>query len=413
MTPLALTRIQRWLAVLLVGAGIAGATSGARRGEGAAAQPDGTKAPAARVVVRVQTIAPTAIPEFSEAVGTVRSRTTTVLSSKVMAWVRAVLAAEGERVTAGQPLIRLDDRDLVAQLRRADAALEEAHNALDEAEKAIAAAEAARAAAVANSQFAEATLRRYQLMLEQEAVSRQEFDAVLAKQKAADAELGRAEATIKALQAKKRQVLAKIAQAKAEAANAQLHLEYATIRAPLDGIVLEKRAEVGTLAAPGVPLLVLEDSRAYRLEAAVPEAQLRQITLGLPVTVSLEALGRAELAGAVAEITPAADPASRTVVVKIELPSVAGLRSGLYGKARFPKGERPALLLPRSALIERGQLQSVFVVEEGNVARLRLVTTGKRYGDRVEILSGLKAGDAVVVAGMERLVDGAAVEVAR
>ncbi|HXH11835.1 MAG TPA: efflux RND transporter periplasmic adaptor subunit [Alphaproteobacteria bacterium] len=362
-------------------------------------------------VVRVQTVVLEPIAESFEAVGSVRSRTTTVLSSKVVSYAREVLVREGDRVKAGQPMILLDDRDLAAQLRRAEAALEEAQSAADEVEKAIAAAEAARVAAAANKQFADATLRRYRLMLEHEAVSPQEFDAVLAKQQAAQAELARAGAMIKALQAQKRQVLAKIAQAKAEMANAQISLEYTTIRAPIDAVVLERKVEAGMLAAPGVPLLVIEDPRVYRLEVYVPESLLGDITLGMQVTTGLEALGRTELVGTVAEIVPTADPASRTFVVKIDLPSVAALRSGMYGKARFPKGERLAVLLPRSALVERGQLQSVYVVEEGEVARLRLVNTGKIYDDRMEMLSGLQVGDKVIVEGVDRLVDGVTVEV--
>jgi len=361
--------------------------------------------------VRVQAVVLEPIAESFEAVGSVRSRTTTVLSSKVVSYAREVLVREGERVKAGQPLILLDDRALAARLRRVEAALEEAQSAADEVEKAIAAAEAARVAAAAHQQFADATLRRYRLMLEQEAVSPQEFDAVLAKQQAAQAELARAGAMIKALQAKKRQVLAKIAQARAEMASAQISLEYTTIRAPIEAVVLERKVEPGMLAAPGVPLLVIEDPRAYRLEVYVPESLLGDITLGMRVTLSLEALGRTELVGTVAEIVPTADPTSRTVVVKVDLPSVAALRSGMYGKARFPKGERLAVLLPRSALVERGQLQSVYVVEEGEVARLRLVNTGKIYDDRMEILSGLLVGDKVIVEGVDRLVDGVAVEV--
>jgi len=206
----------------------------------------------------------------------------------------------------------------------------------------------------------------------QQAASHQEHDAVLAKQKTARAELVRAEAMMQALQAKQRQVLARIEQARAEVANAQVSLGYATLRAPLDGVVLERRVEVGTLAAPGVSLLTLEDPRGFRLEAHVPESQVGGMALGM---------------------------------------QVAGLRSGIYGKARFPTGERVALLVPQSALLERGQLQHVYVVEEREMARLRLVKTGKAYGDRVEILAGLKGGDMVVVVGLDRLFDGAPVEV--
>jgi multidrug efflux pump subunit AcrA (membrane-fusion protein) len=234
MLPRSLTRLLRWLGLMFLASGIVCGSLVFLVPERAKAQSDRGTASKAALVVRVQTVAPTPIAEYSEAVGMVRSQVTTVLSSKVVAYIQEVLVREGERVRTGQPLIRLDDRDMAAQIRRAEAALEEAHNAVDEVEKGVAAA---------NSQFADATLKRDQLMLEQQAVSRQEFDAVLAKQKAADAELAQAEATIKALHAKKRQVLAKIVQAKAEVANAQISLGYATIRAPIDAVVLERKAD--------------------------------------------------------------------------------------------------------------------------------------------------------------------------
>jgi membrane fusion protein, multidrug efflux system len=406
-----LQRMRRWLGLTMLAVGIIGASHVFPHGGDAAAQPGEGKGEKPAVTVMAEVLAPTLLPQFCEVTGTVRSQTTTVLSSKVVGYVRVVLVKEGDRVQTGRPLILLDDRDLGAQLRRAEAALEEAQNAVEEVVTGIAAAEASRAAAAANNQFATATLQRYQMMLEQRTVSRQEFDAVQAKQQSAKAELERTDAAIKSLQAKKRQALAKIAQAKAELANAQVYLSYATIRSPIDGIILEKKAEVGSLAAPGVPLLTIEDPRKYRLEVNVPESQISDVAVGGEVFVTIAALGQRDLVGNVGDIVPTADPASRTFLVKIDLPSVEGLRSGMYGKARCPTGERTALLIPRSAVLERGQLQSVYVVEDGKVARLRFVKTGKIYGDQVEILAGLKAAEMIVLEGTDRLVDGTAVEV--
>ncbi|MBI3990393.1 MAG: hypothetical protein HY347_12360 [candidate division NC10 bacterium] len=115
--------------------------------------------------------------------------------------------------------------------------------------------------------------------------------------------------------------------------------------------------------------------------------------------------------GPLVEIVPAADPVSRTFTAKIALPALPGLRSGLFGKALFVAGQRQGMVVPRQAVVERGQLVGVFVLEEGKIARLRLVKMGKTFGDRVEILSGLAAGERIVVEGAQGLSDGSPVEV--
>jgi len=115
--------------------------------------------------------------------------------------------------------------------------------------------------------------------------------------------------------------------------------------------------------------------------------------------------------GRVAELIPAADPASRSVIVKLDLPADLPLRSGMFGRARFPAGERKALVVPAAAVVERGQLSSLFVVGADGVARLRLVTLGERHGERVEVLSGLTPGERIVVEGGDGLADGSRVDV--
>jgi RND family efflux transporter MFP subunit len=173
-------------------------------------------------------------------------------------------------------------------------------------------------------------------------------------------------------------------------------------------VVVERRVEPGDLAVPGQTLLVLDDPRVYRFEAEVGESAVGRVRLRQTVPIVLDALART-LEGRVAEIVPAADPTSRTVTVTVDLPADPELRSGLFGRARFPAGERQALLVPGAVLVERGQLTGVYVVDAHEIARLRLVTTGARQGDRVEILSGLRVGERIVVEGVERVSDGARV----
>ena len=188
---------------------------------------------------------------------------------------------------------------------------------------------------------------------------------------------------------------------------------YSRIAAPINGVVVSRQADVGYMAAPGAPLLTIESGSDYRLEAAVQESQINKIHLRDQVRVQIDALGQQELAGIVVEIVPASDPASRTYLVKISIAPPGGnqqiIRSGLYGKARFITGQTQAITIPRKAVVERGQLTSVYVVDQSGIARMRLVKTGKTYSDRVEVLSGLKEGEQIVVDGVAAVNDGSRV----
>ncbi|HXG21116.1 MAG TPA: efflux RND transporter periplasmic adaptor subunit [Methylomirabilota bacterium] len=345
------------------------------------------------------------------AVGTVKSWKQSVLSAKIVAQITAMHVHEGDRVHADQVLVELDERDVKAQLQRATAGLREATDALAEVERAIQAAEQAISAAAAQQEFALATFKRYQALFERRSVAPQEYDEVVAKQRAATAEVERARAIKASLLAKRQQVLAKIAQTEAEVTSATVAVGYATLRAPFAGLVVAKPAEVGVLAAPGVPLLTLEEER-YRLEATVPESAVNQVQLAQTAAVQIDAVKK-PLTGPVVEIVPAADPLSRTFMVKVELPPESGLRSGMYGKVRFPAGQTTAVAVPRTALVERGQLEGVFALDHENVTHLRLVKTGKTYEDWVEILAGLSPGEHIIVADVEKVSDGRRVESGR
>lgn len=333
-------------------------------------------------------------PIIQEAVGTVRPKIGTVLSAKLMGYVREVHCQTGDRVKAGQLLITLEAREAEAQQRLAEATLAEARMALAEVDNAIAAAKAGQ-------ELARVSFERIKTLFEKKSVSGQEYDE-------AEARLKMSQAQHEMALSKKNQLQEKIHQAEEGVRAAQVMLSNARVTAPWDGLVVARQADPGLLAAPGVPLLTLEKSGGYRLEVAVAESQAAGIRYGQDVPVKIDAFAE-PLMAKVAEIVPSVEPASRTFTVKLDLPSTLPVRSGQFGRALFPAGSRKVLTVPAAAVEERGQLQMVFVVED-SIARARLVTAGEtREGSR-EVLSGLAAGERIAATRPAGLRDGVRVE---
>jgi membrane fusion protein, multidrug efflux system len=323
------------------------------------------------------------VPDLLEAVGTVRAAQTSDAASQMMGNIVEVRAHEGDRVQRGQVLAIIDDSQPRAAVDRAAAAEAAAQQQLVGADSDLA--------------LTESTLQRYQTLWEKKSVSPQEFDEVKARQQAALA----------------RRDMAKAGQAQAQAAlsQARTSLDYTRIRAPFDGVVTEKKADSGTLASPGMPIFTVEDVRRYRLEATVNENDLQYVRIGEQVSVVIDALDNAGLKGKVVQIVPVADAASRTFLVKIDLPTDTRLRSGLFGRAQFSRGERQALLIPRSAVVERGQLQGIYVLDQNKVASLRYITLGRPSGAEVEVLAGLQGGERIVTEPGAVDLDGKHIEV--
>lgn len=160
------------------------------------------------------------------------------------------------------------------------------------------------------------------------------------------------------------------------------------------------------MATAGKPLLKVEDSRAMRLEVTVSGEEAGLIRVGQPVDAVIDALGPEPLAGSVAVIVPRAEASTQSVLVKVDLPGAAGMKSGLYGRGRFAVGRDRALTVPASAVSSIGALDRVYVVDGVGMLRARLVRLGRSYGDRVEVRAGLEAGERVLIEGA-RGVDGA------
>jgi RND family efflux transporter MFP subunit len=347
------------------------------------------------VAVQTTAVSTEEWPASYEATGTVRARTTTTISSKVMGYVQQVTVQVGDHVREGQPLITLEVRDLDVSVRRAEAGRAEVESAIPELENATAAAKA-------NLDLAQATFKRMEELAAKKSISNQEFDEASARLKAA-------QANYEMTRSRRTQLNSKMAQVDQEVRAAGIMRDYAKLAAPFSGVVITKTVEPGNLATPGAPLLTIEQDGLYRLEASVDESKLASVRVSQAVEAVIEASDR-KVNARVSEIVPSVDSASRTYIVKLDLPATPQLRTGMFGRAIFPLGMEKVVAIPVAALMDRGQLQSVFVVEDG-VAHTRLVTTGRRTKDGVEVLSGLNVGEKLVVPLPPGLQDGARVEV--
>ena len=312
--------------------------------------------------VSVSMVQPTEVEQVIEATGTVRSESTSLIASRVMGVITALKVREGDMVEPGQVLLTLDDRDAVEREKAAVMAVQSAGEHRD---------------------LAEATWRRYRNLYDQKALSEQEMDQVSAQRRVAQAEYARAVAM---------------------AAEARTYLGFTRITAPTAGRVAEKRVDAGSMAAPGMPLLVLESGGDAIIEAAVDESLITKIETGLPVTVLVDALSL-RLTGAVKEILPTIDAVTRTFTVKIAVKDKR-LRSGLFARVRLPLGKRMGLMVSESAIVQKGALTGVYVVDPAGVVTYRLIRTGIRTPNGIEVLSGLKARDRIISGGVEKAVDG-------
>lgn len=199
---------------------------------------------------------------------------------------------------------------------------------------------------------------------------------------------------------------ASVGQAEASFQAARTMLGYASITAPMNGIVTARLADPGSMATPGVPLLVIADDSEYRLEASVPERLANALHVGMSALVRLDSL-QAQWPARVVQMIPAADPASHTIQVKARLPRDQRLHSGLFGRLIFATGQRQAITVPATAIWREGSLTGVFVIEDSR-AKLRMVQVGAAVEGAVEINSGLEAGE-IVATTAAGLTDGVAV----
>jgi len=306
-------------------------------------------------------VRPLQTTETISAVGTVQPRRKTEIASRLLTTIQEITVNPGDHVVAGQPLVTLDDREIQAQLRETEAAV---------------------AGVTADLAVRERDYRRYRQMFAENAVTKEDFDRIEGAFQVTQAQLARAQQQVERI---------------------QVMLTYAAIEAPEAGIVSDRFADPGDLAAPGKPLLAIHDPTELELHANVGESLAAHLTLGQKLGVRVDA-AHIDTEGMVREIVPRAEAASRSVLVKITLPKPrdpAGVDNqlyiGMFGRLQIPVGQLDRVVVAADAVRQIGQLDVVEVVGEGETLERRYVRPGRRFEKEIEILSGLRVGERVAL----------------
>ena len=333
-----------------------------------------TVGPSARPGLRTAGVAMETFPVLVGQVGTIRSKNEAQVSSQLMAQVKEIRVQPGQWVQGpekgGVPtvLATLDDRTVEAKLRQAQSQVTAIGDGIG--------------AARANMAKADSDYQRYKNLLQNGATTAQRAQYAKTQRDVAAKEVARLEAQRKQAQAAERE--------------ATVMLSYTVIRAPFTGRVVKKLLDVGDMAAPGQPVFFIDAPSLAEVHAVVSESLLPYLQVGQGIEVSIASLHRT-LNGRIREIVPHADSSTRTVLVKITLPASGDLVNGLFARINVPCGSYRALVIPAAAVREVGELYLVDTVDAKGRIQRRFIRPGRTRGRFVEVLSGLKAGEEVVV----------------
>ncbi len=353
-------------ALTIVAAAVAVVTAGCGQ---ASQEAPGAEAAAVVVTAEMAVAELTEVPVVTTASGATEAWRRSSPGTKIMGRVSELLVREGARVSADQVIARLESADLEAALAQARAAMVMAEATLENAET---------------------HHERMKQLHAQRSVTDKNLEDATAAYRVAAASLEVMQANIRA---------------------AEVAVSYATVRTPIAGWVTTKLVEAGDMAAPGQPLVIVEDLSRVKLKVDVAESVVAGLARGQVAEVTV--MGRT-MPAAIERIVQAGDASTHTFTVEMVLDNPDGaVREGMFVRAVFGTGTRGALVIPVSAVVERGQLVGVFAVGEGDRAGLRWIKLGARMEDHVEVLSGLQPGERYLVAPPADVHDGARVEQAR
>lgn len=328
-----------------------------------------TPAPAPETAMRlpVISVATTTQSREYEVAGNVVSDRRIEIASKISGYIQSIAVAEGDHVAAGDLLVQIDDSQIVAAITQARVGLDAAQALLADAD---------------------ADLARYEALLAQDSIAEAQVRKARLQRDAASGQVRAARAAL-------------------EQAGAQR--QYTRITSPVDAVVIARQHRSGDLVAPGLPLLTLESPKGLLLEAWIAEEWLGALAPGAPVTVTIDGIA-APLPGRLARLVPSGDPVSRRFAVKIALPETPGLAPGLFGRAHFNLGTETLLAVPRTALVERGGLTGVFVVDAEQRARFRWLRTRREWPDQIEVTAGIAPGERIIARAAPRLPEGTRID---
>ncbi len=328
------------------------------------------------------TVKPDKTSEIRIFPATVRAKVQVTLASKLPGNVKKVFVDEGQRVKRDQLLLVVDDQEIKARIH----SLEAAKSAVKDQQKAIS----------ARLSYAEANFRRFESLLSQEAATKEEFD--------------RAKSEYIALKSQVAALSSKIKQIQAQIQEAENQLKYCRITSPIDGWVTARMVDYGTYVNPGAPLIRLDDSqKGFWLVAGVSEQLMAFVRPGIPVRIRIPAIGL-DTESQIAQVIPKVDPSSRTFEVKVDLAGQQA-KSGLFGRIAIPIGDRTCIQIPEKALVKRGVIDGVYVIDEDRIVHWRVIKArkGPRPGS-IEVLSGLSPGDVIAISNLDQLEEGMRLE---
>lgn len=276
------------------------------------------------------------------------------IASRLMGFIRELEVREGSTVTQGQLLLTIDPTEIEAQLNEAEARVAQARARVEEAK---------------------ADFERFKSLAEQRLVAENVFTKAELEYQLAQQELRAALATLDRI---------------------KVQLKYAEIRSPVSGVVVDKHRQAGDIATPGAPILTIENPDNIVLRTFIREDHLRHVQNGDEVTISVDAVGL-KTRGVITRLVPSGDPGTHSYLVKATLNRLDAARSGMFARAEFTIGAKWGILIPAAAVVTRADLPGVYLVDDEGIAHFRMLRTGRRFDDRVEILSGLEGGERIVV----------------
>jgi RND family efflux transporter MFP subunit len=304
--------------------------------------------------------------------GQVTSKETAVISTRVMGFVTGFKVKVGDKVQKGQLLVTISNGDILAKRAQAQAMLTEAETALKDAKK---------------------DYERYEALYKQKSASTKEFENVTLDYNS---------------------VKAKVEAAHQMKNEADAMLIYTNLTAPFSGVVTQRNMDEGSLANPGMPILMVEQAGSYEVRASVSEADIANIKTGMAAELEIKSTGK-KYSGKILEVSTSSQYSGGQYFIKISLPSQQELFSGMYVNVAIPianaKTNENNILIPASALIYKDQLVGIYTVSESNKALLRWLKIGKTTGDKVEVLSGLNANEKFILQSEGKLYNGALVRI--
>ncbi|NTV47807.1 MAG: efflux RND transporter periplasmic adaptor subunit, partial [Chlorobiales bacterium] len=278
------------------------------------------------------------------------------IATRVMGRVEGIYVKEGDFVKAGQLLMKISSKDIDAKLAQSEAQI---------------------GAANAQYQNAEKNLKRFESLVSENAATQKEMDDVRLGYEAALAQKKAAEQMKNEVEEMGR---------------------YVRLTAPFSGVVAAKMIDVGDLASPGYPVMVVETTGDIKVSASVPESEIGYVQVGMPAKVVLPASNSGDkdlvYEAKITQVVPSLDPASHQFKIKAKINQLdKNVRPGMFARIMVGKSNQKALMVPKSAVFTRGQLEGLFVVDKDNRARLRWIRTGRETGNYVEVLTGLDSGE--------------------